>query len=151
MATDDRIDPFRGFNFIVDIDDTPVAGFSEVSGLTAEGDATEYRQGNDAENHVRKLVGLRKYANLTFKRGYVKDDTLWRWYVNIANGVPDRRNGSVVLHNEAHEAVMRWSFENAWINKIEGPSFNATGNEVAIESMELCHEKLTLELEPASG
>lgn len=147
MASDDRIDPFRVFNFVVDIDDTPVAGFSEVSGLSAEGDSTEYREGNEAENHVRKLTGLRKYSNLTFKRGFTRDDTLWRWYVNIANGVPDRRNGSIVLLNEKHEPVMRWNFENAWINKIEGPSFKATGNDVAIESMELVHEKLTLELE----
>jgi phage tail-like protein len=147
MASDDRIDPFRAFNFVVDIDDTPVAGFSEVSGLSSEGDSTEYREGNEAENHVRKLTGLRKYSNLTLKRGFTRDDTLWRWYVNIANGVPDRRNGSIVLLNEAHEPVMRWNFENAWINKIEGPSFKATGNDVAIESMELVHEKLTLELE----
>jgi phage tail-like protein len=150
MASDDRIDPFRVFNFVIDIDDTPVAGFSEVSGLSAEGDSTEYREGNEAENHVRKLTGLRKYSNLTFKRGFTRDDTLWRWYVNIANGVPDRRNGSIVLLNEAHEPVMRWNFENAWINKIEGPSFKATGNDVAIESMELVHEKLTLELEAAT-
>jgi phage tail-like protein len=46
---------------------------------------------------------------------------------------------------------LRWDFENAWINKIEGPSLNATGNEVAIESMELCHEKLTVEIESSGA
>ncbi|MEO0425114.1 MAG: phage tail protein [Pseudomonadota bacterium] len=148
MATNDRNDPFRGFNFVVEMDNTPIAGFSEVGGLSAHGDPTEYREGNDPENHVRKLVGLRKYDNLSFKRGYVQDDTLWRWFTNIANGVDDRRNGSITLMNEAHEPVIRWNFENAWINKIDGPGLNATGNEVAIESMELCHEKLTMELEP---
>jgi phage tail-like protein len=59
--------------------------------------------------------------------------------------VPDRRDGSITLINEAHEDVMTWSFLQAWINKIEGPSFNASGNEVAIESMELIHEGLSLE------
>jgi phage tail-like protein len=151
MATDDRIDPFRTFNFVVDIDNTTVAGFSEVSGLTAEGDPVEYREGADLENHVRKLTGLRKYANLTFKRGYTKDDTLWKWYAAIAAGENDRRAVTVTLQDEAHRSVMRWSAEGAWINKIEAPSFNATGNEVAIESMELCHEKLTLELESSGG
>src|SRR5689334_17105603 len=143
MATDTRTDPFRGFNFRVEIDGIGVGAFSEVSGLTAEGDAVDYREGTDTVNNVRKLTGLRKYTNLVFKRGYVKDDELWRWYVRIANGQPDRRNGSVVLKNEAHKDVMRWHFENAWINKIEGPSLKASGNEVAIESMELCHEGLT--------
>lgn len=149
MATDERIDPYRGFNFVVDIDNTPEAGFSEVSGLTADGDPTEYREGSDAENHVRKLVGLRKYSNLTFKRGYTKSDTFWQWYTNITNGIADRRNGSVVLYDEAHNAVMRWNFENGWPNKIEAPSFNATGNDVAIETLEICIEKLTLEIEGA--
>lgn len=147
MPTDVRIDPFRGFNFRVEIDGLTVAAFSEVSGLTAEGDPVDYREGTDPVNNVRKLVGLRKYANLMFKRGYVQDNTLWQWYQRIANGQPDRRNGSVVLMNEAHQDVMRWNFENAWINKIEGPGLNATSNEVAVESMELVHEGLTFELE----
>jgi phage tail-like protein len=149
MATDTRNDPFRGFNFKVEIDGIGAASFSEVSGLTAEGDSVDYREGTDAVNNVRKLVGLRKYAHIMFKRGYVKSDELWQWYARIANGVADRRNGTVTLQNEAHKAVMRWNFENAWINKIEGPSLKASGNEVAIESMELCHEGLTFELEPA--
>jgi phage tail-like protein len=148
MATDKRTDPFRGFNFRVEIDGITAAAFSEVSGLTAEGDPTEYREGTDATNTVRKLPGLRKYPNLVFKRGYVRDDQLWRWYQRIANGEPDRRNGSVVLMNEAHQDVLRWNFENAWINKIEGPSLKAMGNEVVIESMELSHEGLTMEIEP---
>ena len=151
MATDTRNDPFRGFNFRVEIEGIGVAGFSEVSGLTADGDPCDYREGTDSINNVRKLIALRKFPVMVFKRGYVKDDTLWKWYVRIANGQDDRRNGSVVLQNEAHKDVMRWNFENAWINKIEGPTLKAAGNEVAIESMELCHEGLTLELEPATA
>src|SRR5688572_20189007 len=100
MATDKRNDPFRTYNFEVQIEGTPVASFSEVSGLTAEGDPVDYREGTDAANNVRKLVGLRKFPNITLKRGYTQNDTLWRWYVNIANGVRDRRNGSIVLHDE---------------------------------------------------
>lgn len=146
MPTDTRNDPFRGYNFHVDIEGIGVGSFSEVSGLTAEGDAVDYREGTDQSNNVRKLVGLRKFAALVFKRGYIKDDTLWQWYVRIANGQDDRRNGTIVLENEAHQAVLRWNFENAWINKIEGPSFKASGNEVAIESMELMHEGITLEI-----
>ncbi|MBS0168394.1 MAG: phage tail protein [Nitrospira sp.] len=149
MPTDTRTDPFRSFNFRVEIDGLTVAAFSEVSGLTAEGDAVDYREGTDAINNVRKLTGLRKYANLMFKRGYVQDNSLWQWYQQIANGENVRRNGSVILMNEAHADVMRWNFENAWVNKIEGPGLKASGNEVGIESMELVHEGLTLELEGA--
>jgi phage tail-like protein len=149
MATDKRKDPFRGFNFQVDIDGIGSGSFSEVSGLTADGDAVDYREGADPINNVRKLQGLRKFPMIVMKRGYIQNDELWQWYARIYSGQDDRRNGSIVLMNEQRTPVMRWHFENAWINKIEGPSLKAAGNEVAIESMEICHEGLTFELEPA--
>jgi phage tail-like protein len=146
MATGERKDPFRSFNFEIRIDGIDVGAFSECSGLTAEGDAVDYREGTDIPLNVRKLMGLRKYTNITLKRGYTKDLSLWNWYVNIANGVADRRNVTITLRNEKRDPVMRWHAENVWINKIEGPSLKATGNEVAIESVELIHEGLTAEL-----
>jgi len=147
-ATDKRIDPFRGFNFLLEIDGLPVAAFSEVSGLTADGDATDYREGTDRVNLVRKLPGLRKVVPIVAMRGYTQNDTLWNWYDKILRGVDDRRNGSVVLRNEAHQAVMRWNFSNAFINKIEGPALKASDNAVAVERIELVHEQLGMELEP---
>ncbi|HWX65690.1 MAG TPA: phage tail protein [Rhodanobacter sp.] len=145
MATAERRDPYRAFNFLLQIDGIPLGGFSEASGLTAEGDAVDYREGSDKQSNVRKLVGLRKYANITLKRGYTQDTSLWDWYANIRNGVPDRRNVTILLMNEARQPVLRWHAENVWINKIEGPSFKASGNEVAIESVELVHEGLIIE------
>ena len=147
-STDKRIDPFRGFNFRLEIDNLPVAAFSEISGLTADGDATDYREGTDKTNLVRKLPGLRKVVPIVAMRGYAQDDTLWQWYERIARGVDDR-HGSIVLMNEAHKDVIRWNFENGFINKLEGPSLKASDNAVAVEHMEIVHERLTMELEPA--
>jgi phage tail-like protein len=144
MATAERVDPYRSFNFEVVIDKIPPCGFSECSGLTAEGDAVDYREGKDP-NNVRKLVGLRKPGPLKLMRGYMNDTSLWEWYANIHNGVADRRNVTITLMNEEHKAVLIWH-AIAWINKIEGPSFKASGNEVAIESVELIHEGLTIEV-----
>jgi len=145
MGTSVRTDPFRAFNFRVDFDGLTVGSFSEVSGLTAEGDSVDYREGTDIPLTVRKLMALRKYTNIVLKRGYTTNHELWDWYKNIANGIADRRNGSIVLMDEERNEVMRWQVENAWINKIEAPTFNATANEVAIESCELVHEGLQLE------
>ncbi|MEF7616349.1 phage tail protein [Aquincola sp. MAHUQ-54] len=142
-----RIDPLRTFNFEVHFIGLAVVGFSEVSGIAVDGDVVEYREGNERFNHVRRLAGLRKNGNLTMRRGYTPDDRLWQWYARIANGADERYNGSIVLLNEAREAVMRWNFVNAWINKIDGPMLKAAGNEVAIEAMDVVHEGLTLELE----
>ena len=145
MPTGDRVDPYRSFNFRVEFDGLEVGSFSECSGLTAEGDAVDYREGTDPL-HVRKLVGLRSFAMLVLKRGYTQNDELWRWWANIANGVADRRSGAVILLDEQRAEVIRWTVDNAWINKIEGPTFNATANEVAIESVELAHEGIALEV-----
>lgn len=144
MPTGTRTDPFRSFNFRVEVDGLTVGSFSEVSGLSSDGDAVDYREGTDLPLNVRKLIGLRKYSNITLKRGYTQNRELWDWYRNIVNGLQDRRNGSIILMDEQRKDVMRWDFENAWINKIEAPSFKASGNEIAIESVELVHEGLTL-------
>ncbi len=145
--TTTRIDPYRGFNFRVEIDNTHVASFSEVSGLTAEGDSVDYREGKDAQNNVRKLVGLRKYGTITLKRGYTKDTTLWDWYSAVATGgATARRNGTIVLRDETQKDVLFFHFSNGFLNKIEGPHMTASGNEVGIESAELIHEGLTIKL-----
>jgi len=146
MPTGTRNDPYRAFNFRLEVDGLTIASFSEVSGLVAEGDPVEYREGADMVNSARKLTGLRKYGNITLKRGYTQNKELWAWYRNIANGDQDRRNGSIVLENEAHQDVLRWNFRNAWVNKVEAPSFNATGNEVAMESVELVHEGVDIDV-----
>ena len=146
MATGARNDPYRGFNFRLEVDGLTIASFSEASGLIAEGDPVDYREGADMVNSVRKLAGLRKYQNIVLKRGYTQNKELWAWYRNIANGDPDRRNGAIVLMDEAHKDVLRWNFRNAWLNKVEGPSFNATGNEVAMESIELVHEGVDIDV-----
>jgi phage tail-like protein len=144
MDTGQRTDPFRAFNFRVEFDGLTVGSFSEVSGLTSEGDAVDYREGTDIPLRLRKLPGMRKDMNVVLKRGYTENDELWAWYRNIANGVSDRRNGTIILLDEARQEVLRWDVTNAWINKIEGPTLNAAGNEVAIESVELVHEGLML-------
>jgi phage tail-like protein len=61
-------------------------------------------------------------------------------------GANDRRNGSVILQDEQHADVLRWNFENAWPNKIEGPALNAAANEIALESVELIVEDIELEV-----
>jgi len=144
MPTGERTDPYRGFNFRVEIDNSTVAGFREASGLSFTVDPVEYREGPDPQLHPRKLTGLRKFGNIALKRGFTKNDELWKWYRNVLNGVEDRRNGSVILQDEQHEDVLRWDFENGWISKWEGPSMNATSNDVAIESIEICVERVEL-------
>jgi phage tail-like protein len=145
MATGDRKDPFRAFNFKLEIDGITRAGFRECSGLDAGTDAVEYREGNEKGNTARKLTGLNKYMNITLKWGVTDDHSIWDWRKTVIDGKTptQRKNGSIILVDEAGEEKVRWNVVNAWPTKWTGPSFNATANDVAIETLEIVHEGLT--------
>ena len=143
MATGDRVDPYAQFNFLVEIDGVARAGFTEVGGLTTEQDVIEYREGGNAAT-VSKLPGLSKFMNIMLKRGFTQDFDLWNWRKTTLDGATERRSGTIVLLDEARNPVLRWNFREGWICKWEGPALNATTNEAAIESLEICHEGLEL-------
>jgi phage tail-like protein len=143
-ATGTRNDPYSAFNFLVEIDGVTVAGFSEASGLTSESDIIEYRVGAE-DFTVRKLPGLKKFPQISLKRGFTDSKELWAWRKKVLDGKTERQSGSVVLLNEARQPALRWNFREGWPNKWEGPTFNAKTNEVAIEHLEIAHEGLALE------
>lgn len=141
MPTGTRVDPYRDYNFLIEIDGITQAGFQEVSGLDASTDAIEYREGNDP-NHVRKLPGLSKYSAISLKRGITDSDELWNWYRTVVEGKPERKNGSIGLLDDTGQEKIRWNFVNAWPTKWTGPSFNSTSNAVAVETLEIAHEEV---------
>jgi phage tail-like protein len=142
MPVGDRKDPYRAYNFIVEMDGIARAGFREVSGLDSSQDPIEYREGNDPLT-TRKLPGLVKYSNISLKWGITDDAELWDWRQKAVDGRVERKNGSIVLLNDAGDEVRRWNFRDGWPTKWTGPGFNATGTEVAIETLDIAHEGVT--------
>jgi phage tail-like protein len=142
MPAPQRDDPYKAFNFLVEIDGIGQAAFSEVGGLESETAVIEYRVGGEKVNWVRKLPGLTKFGNIVLRRGVTQNADLWNWRMSIVEGVIDRRNGSIVLLDDKRTEVVRWQFRNGWICKWEGPTLNAKANEVAIETIEIAHEGL---------
>ena len=140
MAT--RVDPYRSFNFLVEIDGITQAGFQECSGLDSQTGSIDFRLGDDPL-HVRKLPGLNTFSSISLKRGVTDSDELWRWRQTVVDGKTERRNGSIVLLDEKGAEKLRWNFSNAWPSKWTGPSFNSTANSVAVESLEIMHEEIT--------
>lgn len=141
MATGTRVDPYRNFSFLVEIDGITQAGFSDASGFGASTDPIEYREGGETKT-VRKLPGLTKYTNITLKWGLTDSRELYDWYRDVVNGKIERKSGSIILLDlEGNEAV-RWNFFEAWPTKWDGPDFTAKGNDVAIETLELAHERV---------
>jgi len=119
------------------------SSFSEVSGLTMEAEAIEYRGGADVALTVRKIPGLRKFGNVTLKRGIVPAEAgpgLYAWFNTIQAGTVARRPVTVSLLNEERTPVVTWKITAAWPVKVEGPGLNATGNEIAVETLEFANE-----------
>ena len=138
-----RVDPYKNYNFRVEIAGINVAGFSECTGLNSEVEIIEYREGGD--DFTRKLPGLKKFSNIVLKRGMTASRDLYNWHRNLLQGQLDRRDGVVVLLDDTRVEVARWHFMNAFPQKYEGPRLNAKSNEVAIETLVLCCERLELE------
>jgi phage tail-like protein len=121
-------------------------GFSEISGLTRETQVIEYRDGESKQYNVVKMPGIPKFGNITMKRGIVKGDVDYKtWYESIALNTAERRSVIIKLLDEQHNPVVTWTAANCFPVKMEGPGLKATGNEIAIESLEIAHEGLTIE------
>lgn len=137
--------PIPVFHFSVSLGGGAPIGFSEVSGLSHEVQAIEYRDGLMSYTTLPlKRPGLRKAGNITLKRGMVTgNNDLYNWFNNNGNPGVDRRDLTITLLNDENNPVFVWSIAQAWPVKIEGPGLKATGNETAIESIELVHEGIT--------
>jgi phage tail-like protein len=141
MVVGVRRDPYRAFNFLVEIQGIIVGGFSEVSGLQAETEIEDYREGG-VNNFVHKLPKVTKYPNLVLKRGLTDSTELWEWHQNVVAGQVQRQNGSVILLDNTRSEKWRWNFAAAYPVKWVGPELKADGNTVAVEMLELAHHGL---------
>jgi len=141
--------PYGAFNFLVGIngvsdDGKAVKGsFAEASGLDVEITPIEYRNGSE-DIRVRKGAGLKKFTNIVLTNGITGDLTFWNWIVEGMNGKTHRTSGFVALLDESRQEVMRWEFEQGWPCKVTGPKLNAKNNEMAMETLEICHEGLSI-------
>src|SRR6476660_8464624 len=107
MSVGARVDPYRNYNFLVEIEGITQAGFSDCSGFGATTDPIEYREGGDNTTN-RKLPGQTKYPNITLKWGLTDSRELYDWYLGVTKGKIDRRSGSIILNDTTGKEVMRW-------------------------------------------
>jgi len=141
MATGQRVDPYKNFRFLVEIDGVTQAGFREVTIPDSSQDPIEYREGN-MQPTVMKQPGLVKYGNVSLKWGTTDSLELYKWRKLVEDGKvrEARRNMAIIILDDAGAPAARWEFESAWPSKYDAPDLNATGNEIAIENLEIVHE-----------
>ncbi|MBC7873672.1 MAG: phage tail protein [Ferruginibacter sp.] len=149
MAVDPKtIYPLPKFHFEVNWGGTRM-GFTEVSGLDFETEVIEYREGNSKTYNKIKMPGLIKHSNVTLKRGVILGDfemfELWRKTMFFQEGKEKFRRTVVIrLLDEEHKPVISWALQKAWPCKVTYSDLKADANEIAIETMELVHEGLSI-------
>jgi phage tail-like protein len=143
--------PFAQFNFLVDLGDGNTdgadAGFQECSNVGMEVTVAEYRNGNEAENSVRKITGLNKATDVTLKRGVIGSGRLYKWLDAIRNGDESQLKAvRITLRSEDHSTVVAtWVLKRARIIKYVSGPFNAKGTDVAMEELTLAYERMEME------
>jgi phage tail-like protein len=141
MATAEIKDPYVNFNFLVEIDGITRAAFHEASGFDSSVDVIEHREGGQ-NTTTYKVPGITKHGNITLKWGLTEDRSLDDWHQQVVDGDSVRKNGSIVVLNRKGQEIARWNFVRAWPSKYTLPAFNAEGNDIAIQTLELAHEGL---------
>lgn len=138
--------PLPKFHFRVEWGGSRI-GFTEVTGLDRSLEVIEYRDGASLEYSKLKMPGLEKFSNITLKRGtFANDNEYFEWLNTVQLNTIERRDVIISLLNESHEPVMIWKVKNAFPVKVQSSDLKADGNEVAIETLELAHEGLSIEV-----
>lgn len=137
--------PLPKFHFQVKWDSN-VMSFQEVSGLEMEAQMIEYRAGDSKQHSTIKMPGIKKFGNVTMKKGVFKgDNEFWKWFEQNKMNTVKRIPVTISLLDQEGNATMVWTLVNAWPTKITGTDLKSDGNEVAVESIEITHEGLTIE------
>ena len=141
----DRLDPYAGYNFSVELDGITRAGFRECSGLENSQNAVEYREGTDKNLSVRKLSGLVTHSDITLSRGITADSKLWEWREKAMKGHVERHDISITLLDDAGNAKITWNLFACWPRQWTGPSLNATADDLAVEQLILACERVEVD------
>jgi phage tail-like protein len=141
----DRLDPYTGYNFSVELDGITRAGFRECSGLENSQNAGEYREGTDKNLSVRKLPGLVTHSDITLSRGITSDSKLWEWREKAMKGNLERHDISITMLDDVGNPKITWNLFDCWPRQWTGPSLNATADDLAVEQLVLACERVEVD------
>lgn len=147
-ALGQRRDPFGSMRFFVDIGDVITGSFRECGGLGSETELIETKEAIKGGFTVYiKTPGALKWENISLKRGITDSMEIWEWRKQVEEGDVEgaRMNGSIIMYDTEGNQAARWNFIRGWPQKVSGPSFNATSNEIGVEELVIVHEGLLRE------
>ncbi|MGJ0506537.1 MAG: phage tail protein [Methylocystis sp.] len=146
-----RSAPYPAFRYYVDIVGVTkdvkdmAAGFSDVSGLAAEVNFSEYRPGNYPQLMTLKIPNTTKFDDVVFKRGLIGAGALFEWVRDyFTKGIIVPRAITVTILDEKGDEGVSLELSNALPKKWVGPTLAGKGGgEVAMEELHLVHHGLT--------
>ncbi|HVD96497.1 MAG TPA: phage tail protein [Candidatus Limnocylindria bacterium] len=150
VPTGKRNDPYGQFNFLVHLGagntKGPQAAFQECN-IGIEVTIAKCHKRNENENSLRKITGLNKSTDVTFKRGVIGSLTLSNWLNDIRNGKQAAiRDVTIQLRSEDDCAVVQsWKLTRARIIKFVSGPMKTKGTDVAMEELTLAYERLEME------
>ena len=137
-----RVDPFRGYNFMLKIDGVNEAHFTQCTGIGIKVSPIRFREGGESKI-VHVLPGPLEYAEVTLKYGLTQSPELWTWFNSALQGTPERKNVSVIMLGPSGKGEgLRWDLIDAWPSEWRGAPLDALGMEIAIESLTLVYESV---------
>lgn len=143
--------PLPVYNYRVEIGSDAVA-FSEVSGLSISYETSTYKESPIASGspgpRVVHMPGQKNPVKITLKKGIVRAVSirvLYDWIKTVQINQIEKKDIFVRLCDEKGESVISWKVANAFPTKLDAPTFDAKSNDVAIESMELTADFITIE------
>ena len=119
--------------------------FKEASGFDSETEVIEHKSiDSNGRPYTRKVAGGIKWSNITLKRGVDESLDVWKWRQTVIQEGPDnaRVDGNIALIDYTGKTIATWKFDQGWPVKYTGSALNASGNEVALEEVHICHEGL---------
>ena len=141
-------DPLVGFNFGLEVQGVITGYFTEVTGLGSTTEVAEHQiVGKNGQQVFRKVPGRLTWDDMVFKRGITTNMDIWTWRKQVEDGDVNgaRKNGSVMMYNQAGEEVARWNFESAWPSKVTGPAPKTDSNDLVVEELTIVHEYIKRE------
>jgi len=148
MVTGTRVDPLVSVSFFVEVQGVFTGTFRGCTGLGSQSEVIEnLAAGAGGVTRIYKIPGVTRWTNIVLKRGVTDSMDVWDWRKQVEEGKVEeaRSNGSIIMYDQTNKEVGRWNFENGWPVKISGPNLDAGTNEIAIEELEIAHEKLVRE------
>jgi len=148
MAIGTRVDPLVSVSFYVEVQGVFTGTFKGCTGLGSQSEVIEnLAAGAGGVTRIYKIPGVTRWTNIVLKRGVTDSMDVWAWRKQVEEGKVNeaRKNGSIIMYDQTNTEVARWNFENGWPAKISGPNLDASTNEIAIEELEIAHEKLVRE------